>query len=275
MPLPVETRIENLDLSLFALESQTSNDDRRSLLAVQKAVRSWRPGYAYLECGSHMGGSLVPHLIDPSCRSVISVDKRPAFQLDERGIVCPYPENLTQRMIAALARLVPPEGMAKLATWDLDASSLTRSQVPNPPDLVLIDAEHTSEAVFRDFTSLLPLCGPSTVWAFHDANIVTSAILNIETLLRYLKIEFASVFLRECVFVLGTGEARAVVQTLGGAFAIERQKFILESQLGLMRAHHDAWASDNPRPAVKPRAENRNAPCPCGSGKRYKHCHGR
>ena len=33
-------------------------------------------------------------------------------------------------------------------------------------------------------------------------------------------------------------------------------------------------ASDSPAPAVAPQKVTRNAPCPCGSGKKYKHCHG-
>jgi len=33
-------------------------------------------------------------------------------------------------------------------------------------------------------------------------------------------------------------------------------------------------ASDRPAPAAAPQKVTRNAPCPCGSGKKYKHCHG-
>lgn len=278
MSLAAEKQIEGLDPSLFVLESQTSAGDRRSFLAVQKAVRAWRPNYTYLECGSHLGGSLVPHLLDSRCTLVTSVDKRPAFQPDERGIICPYPVNSTQRMIDGLARHIPAEGMAKLKTWDLDASELTAQQVPIQPDLVLIDAEHTIEAVFRDFTGIYPLCGPSTVYAFHDANIVTSGLLNIEAFLRYLKVGFTSAFLRDCVYVIGTNEAAPLAQGLNAAFGLDRQRFILDSQLSLIKAHHESWVAETPSPSparATPRAEGRNAPCPCGSGKRYKHCHGR
>jgi preprotein translocase subunit SecA len=30
----------------------------------------------------------------------------------------------------------------------------------------------------------------------------------------------------------------------------------------------------NPAAAAPPQKVTRNAPCPCGSGKKYKHCHG-
>ena len=33
-------------------------------------------------------------------------------------------------------------------------------------------------------------------------------------------------------------------------------------------------ASDRSAPAAAPQKVTRNAPCPCGSGKKYKHCHG-
>jgi preprotein translocase subunit SecA len=37
-----------------------------------------------------------------------------------------------------------------------------------------------------------------------------------------------------------------------------------------------AAAAEKPRPMVRSSAKvGRNAPCPCGSGKKYKHCHGR
>ena len=271
----IDTAIENLDLSIFKIESQTSPNDRRSLLALQKAVRKWKPGYAYFELGSHLGGSLVPHLLDPLCQTVVSVDKRPSVQPDERGIDCYYPSNSTQRMIDGLALHVSPEGLAKMRTYDMDASSLTAKEVATPPDLAFIDAEHTNEAVFRDFLAVFPLCGASAVYAFHDANLVISGLQNIEAFLRYMKIEFTSVVLRDCVFVLATNDARNVIDGFGTAFAIDKQEFAAKSYLGLMQAHRDVLNAQTaaPKPAVQ--TGNRNAPCPCGSGKRYKHCHGR
>jgi hypothetical protein len=44
-----EQSIASLDVSIFSIESQTSIDDRRSLLAIQNAVRHWKNGYVYLE----------------------------------------------------------------------------------------------------------------------------------------------------------------------------------------------------------------------------------
>lgn len=271
----IDAMIDNLDLSVFKIESETSPDDRRSLLAVQKAVRSWKPGYTYLECGSHLGGSLMPHLLDPRCRLALSVDKRPAYQPDERGMSFHYASNSTQRMLDVLSRHVTANDIAKLRTYDMDASALIAAQIDAQPDLVFIDAEHTVDAVFRDFTSIYPMCGASTVYAFHDANLIFSGLQNIESFLRYLKVDFASYILRDSVFVVASGEARACIQPLGSAFPIDKQTYAASSQLGLMRAHHDFLEAQSRQPAPAPRPQSRNSPCHCGSGKRYKHCHGR
>jgi hypothetical protein len=63
---PVSDRIEDLDVGLFdAIPSQTSADTRRSLLAVHRATARRHGEIAYLEIGSHLGGSLQPYLLDP------------------------------------------------------------------------------------------------------------------------------------------------------------------------------------------------------------------
>lgn len=36
----------------------------------------------------------------------------------------------------------------------------------------------------------------------------------------------------------------------------------------------DYWKDDKPKRVVKYPGTARNAPCPCGSGKKYKRCHG-
>ena len=55
--------IDALDLRVFdRVPSQTTADDRRSLLAVQRAVARHFGEYCYLEIGSHLGGSIQTHL---------------------------------------------------------------------------------------------------------------------------------------------------------------------------------------------------------------------
>ena len=52
-----DQRLETLDTSLFDdIDSQTTAEDKRSLLALQRAVRESARTFSYLEIGSYMGG---------------------------------------------------------------------------------------------------------------------------------------------------------------------------------------------------------------------------
>ena len=75
---PFEDRIRRLDLSLFEqIESESSERDQLSWLAIQRIIRTRVKGYTYLEIGSHLGGSIQQHFLDPACRSIYSIDPRP------------------------------------------------------------------------------------------------------------------------------------------------------------------------------------------------------
>jgi hypothetical protein len=231
--------IAALDVAIFAIESQTFVDDRRSFLAIQDAVRRAKDDYVYLECGSHVGGSLLPHVLDPRCRIAYSVDKRPPLQPDERGLVFPYQDNTSQRMLATLARHASAEQVAKVCPLDLDAGALTAGHITEQPDLVLIDAEHTNVAVFSDFLHIYRLCGPDTVYVFHDANLVFSGLQNIETFLRYSGVAFTSYVLPTVVFVLATNRAQDMLRPVGEKFGLNREKFATEARDQLVYAHYD------------------------------------
>src|SRR5690606_30158926 len=77
-----EEAIAARDLTLFkAIESQSTTEDKHSLLACQLAVRELRPdGYRYIEIGSHLGGSIQPHLLYTSCKANLPIDQRPQKQ---------------------------------------------------------------------------------------------------------------------------------------------------------------------------------------------------
>ena len=81
-----EERIEWLDTSLFhGIPTISSEGDRLSWLTIQRAVRRVKAEYAYLEIGSFVGGSLQQYYLDPKCRVIYSIDKRPERLPDERG----------------------------------------------------------------------------------------------------------------------------------------------------------------------------------------------
>ena len=107
----------------------------------------------------------MPHLVDPLCRQVLSVDKRPASQPDERGMMFDYEANSTQRMLNVLKSHVPESAFLKLNTFDADVSDLNTTQIPRKVDFAFIDAEHTIAAVFRDFLGIRRFLADSFVVA--------------------------------------------------------------------------------------------------------------
>ena len=90
-------RIRGLDLSLF--------DAIPSLLGVHRAVMNKHGRFAYLEIGSHLGGSIQPYLLNSASLRIYSIDRRPSSQPDERERDCTvsYPENSTELMLHNLA----------------------------------------------------------------------------------------------------------------------------------------------------------------------------
>src|SRR5512140_1248307 len=98
-----ESLLAGLDLKLFEkIHSQTSQNDKRSLLAVQQATREIVPAFTYLEIGSYQGGSLQPYVLDDCCSKVFSIDLRPTVSADDRGHTQIYQNNTTAQMIANL-----------------------------------------------------------------------------------------------------------------------------------------------------------------------------
>src|SRR6476661_6142692 len=101
-------RLAALDLSLFEkIHSQTSDNDKRSLLAIQAAAGELAGSYTYLEIGSYVGGSLQPHVLDEKCERIISIDKRPTAAADDRGYEQIYQNNTTEFMLNNLRQLSP------------------------------------------------------------------------------------------------------------------------------------------------------------------------
>src|SRR5947209_1057855 len=100
-----ETRIQGQDISLFRhVLSQSTDDDKRSLLALQAGLREQVKEFVYLEIGSYKGGSLQPYVVDPRCARIISIDPRPNTLPDARGSER-YSENTTTGMLQLLSAI--------------------------------------------------------------------------------------------------------------------------------------------------------------------------
>jgi predicted O-methyltransferase YrrM len=202
---PIETRVKQFDISLFdEIPSQTSSDDRRSILAIQSAVATRLGSFTYLEIGSHLGGSIQPFLLDPRCGRIVSIDKRPKTLPDERGVSQIYLQNSTERMLGNLRRIANDE-LPKITTFDADSSELNATQIASKVDLCFIDGEHTNLAAEKDFAFCISVLASSGVIFFHDAHIVFQALDNILRDLRAANRPFQAYNLPTSIFVIDFG----------------------------------------------------------------------
>lgn len=171
----IDDRVAAHDLSLLSyVESETSEEDRRSWLALHAALGEELGMFSYLEIGSHLGGTLQAFLADPRCVRLTSIDPRPAAQPDDRGRWYEYPGNTTERMLRGLAA-VPGADMTKLHTIEAGTEDVAPEALPRP-DLCLIDAEHTFQAALRDARFCRAACRGQGVIVFHDHSVVEPAI---------------------------------------------------------------------------------------------------
>jgi hypothetical protein len=215
LPTQVDVLLENLDLQLFErISSQTTDLDKRSLLACQRAVRTLCGEFTYLEIGSYIGGSLQPYLVDARCSRIFSIDKRPAIQADERGIDYAYENNSTQRMLDNLKQVYAP-GLEKITCIDDDGSNISPDLISPKPQICFIDGEHTDEACFRDFMFCLSVLEHDGLLVFHDAPVVYNGLSKIVSYLDEQKIKFHAYNLPETVFVIEVND-----------FAIHKLPFI-------------------------------------------------
>ncbi len=201
-----EQAIASLDLNLFQkVESQSTQHDKQSCLAIQLAVRKLRRGYNYLEIGSYLGGSIQPHLLDDLCTRIYSIDKRPDKQPDARGFDYTYLNNSTERMLEKL-RTVASDNLEKITTIDGDSRSIKSSEIDERIDLCFIDGEHTDEAVLSDFKFCLRVLKENGCIAFHDAQITYNGIASCIAELEQSGIKFHAYCLPSIVFVIEIGD---------------------------------------------------------------------
>ena len=200
-----EKAINELDLELFAqITSQSTDEDKRSLLACEMAVRELRSGYNYMEIGSYLGGSIQPYLLDEKCRRIYSIDKRPASQPDARGYDWFYLNNSTQRMLEMLGQV--SENIEKITTIDGDTRSIDPAVIADKIQLSFIDGEHTDESVISDFMFCLRVLDDNGAIVFHDAQITYNGIAACLRHLDELGVKFRAYVLPHVVFVVEIGE---------------------------------------------------------------------
>jgi hypothetical protein len=242
-PEGFEGRLDALDVTLFdAIPSQTTANDRRSLLAIQLAVRSLASPYTYLEIGSYVGGSIQTHLLDPSCSAIYSIDARPESQPDNSGLRLRYPNNTTERMMDNLRAVADP---AKVRCLAGDTEDIDPAQVEDPgADLCLIDGEHRDEAVIRDFEFCRSALRGTGVVVFHDAQLVYEGIARVLGRLRQAGIVFHAYNLPSTLLVVEVGELPVHRHPAIAAMLIDNHVGYLESLQA--NDHFRRWATTGP-----------------------------
>jgi Methyltransferase domain len=172
----IEGRLEELDLGLFdSIESETSDEDRRSLLALQLACRRRHPRFGWLEVGSYLGGSLQAVIRDPACTRIDSIDPRPEEFSDERlRPSISYPDNSTERMTELLRELDGAD-LDKLVTHEASSAELEPGAMEHPR-VCFVDGEHTDRACEADADFCRRAVADDGVIVFHDIWIVYWAI---------------------------------------------------------------------------------------------------
>lgn len=203
-PAAAAARVHALDATLFDhVLSQTSRGARRSLLAAQRAIASAYFPYVYLEIGSHLGGSIQPHLLDPRCEKIVSIDPRPTEQPDDRspGYVAHYEDNSTERMLELL-RQVSPEADEKIVCYTADASEVIEQLAEHRPQLAFIDGEHTNRAVRSDFDACRTALRDRGLVLFHDFGIVRRGIREICRQLKDQGVAFTRLKLESTLFAI-------------------------------------------------------------------------
>jgi len=202
-----QEQIEKLDPGLFGhVLSQSTERDKRSLLALQWAMRTEKPNFVYLEIGSYMGGSLQPYLVDPLCSRMISIDSRPRSLPDVRGKLS-YRQNTTENMLNQLRR-IPHANLARIVTFDNGTEILSPDLISCRPDFCFIDGEHTDSAVLRDARFCQSVLSASGCIAFHDANIVYQGIGAFIDELSKKSINFRAFHLLDSVLFIEFGECQ-------------------------------------------------------------------
>ena len=199
-----ESQINELDIGLLEeVESQTSADDKRSLLALHLGCRRVYRQFHWLEIGSHLGGSLQALVRDPACVRIDSIDPRPELLGDERLSPQRYPENSTERMVELLGRL-PEADLDKLHTYEAGTPELHGSDFP-PAHVCFIDGEHTDDACAQDARFCREAIRGKGLILFHDIGIIYRAVAAFAQQLSSEGVDYDVAYLPDSLFAIELG----------------------------------------------------------------------
>jgi hypothetical protein len=202
--MTIDERIEKVDLGLFShVANQTTEEDKRTLLALQAGFRKIFPGYVYLEIGSFKGGSIQQHVVDPKCGAIISIDPRPG-SAPFAGGTFKYPDVTAASMLRSLQE-IPGADISKIKTYDSSASDLRSTALSVRPHLCFVDGEHTDAAALVDARFCLSVLAENGAIAFHDANMIYGGLRTFLTELTARGRVFRAYMLPDSIFLIELG----------------------------------------------------------------------
>lgn len=219
--------LDAADIRIFEAPTSTTPGDKSTLLQMQGLVRRRVPRhYSFLEVGSYRGGALLPHLLDRQCARIISIDKRPQSTPDNRAISFVFEGVTTAQMRDIIAPHIPPDAFDRLVTIDEDVSDIERASIAGHVDFAFIDGEHTNTACFSDFLGVYPFLAEDSVTCFHDANLVTDALINIRRFLAFIGVQHRFFLLPDLMAAIAFGKMIAPVTQRFEAVAFEETSYI-------------------------------------------------
>ena len=230
----LDDRILRGDTSIFTIITALSQSDRAVFLELQNIVGSLYPGYCYLEVGSDRGGSIIAPLFDSRCGALVSVDPRPEVQPDERGVNVRHADNTTAKMLETLAAAgVSQRAFSRLRVFEADLGKLPFWRIGTRARLAFIDAEHTNQAVFRDWLNVWRCMEPAGIVCFHDSNLVFDALENIRAMLRHQDVHFSAYYLPDTMFVVALGAMAEEVTRAFAARSLDPARFLATARAEL------------------------------------------
>jgi predicted O-methyltransferase YrrM len=131
-----------------------------ALIAASKAVR-------ILQFGTFLGGSALV-MADLARQNsdharLVTVDPNPAM-------------NESCRKYAVAAGLLNIEC---IDGWSTDPRLLAHLQAEGPWDIIFLDTTHQYRQTVEEIAAIVPLCGPGTLFAFHDASAYAAETLDL------------------------------------------------------------------------------------------------
>jgi Methyltransferase domain len=240
-------RIAALDPTLFdGIGTETTINDRRSLLALHQACADQAERFEYLEIGSHLGGSLQVLIRDPRCERIVSIDARPLRQPDERGPEWHYRGNSTERMRNLLGDL-PDADLDKLDTIDASSEDIDPASIQARPTLCFVDGEHTDEAVLRDARFCRRVIADDGWLAFHDTGIVYGGVSTFLEELADTGVDHRAYYLPDSIVAVELGSPRL----LNTKQVVDRIIANAEGYLAILRENDRYRAAALSRPLAR------------------------